>query len=198
MEHSAYGPRFPSTAYSPDGNAWQIRTTDFDRTGGIDFSQIPRANIDEATIVQHRLRNGDFLLSRSGEYAGLTAIFYKPNDGCAYIPGAFLIRYRLTEALDAEYLLALCNSEFGNRFVKPLATGSAQPNISGSAFLRLMIPVPPIDEQREISRKISDLRAAGTSLANHVVQTQQMISQYYQFRPRSAPMSFNEANTVSR
>ena len=106
---SAYGPRFPSSSYSPDGNTWQIRTTDFDRAGGINLSQVPSATLDDETISKHRLQSRDFLLSRSGEYAGLTAVFFDPGDKRAYIPGAFLIRYRLSDVLDAEYLLILCS-----------------------------------------------------------------------------------------
>lgn len=175
-EHSAYGPRFPSSSYASDGNVFQIRTTDFDRAGGINFTQIPAAKLDDDTIALHRLKARDFLLSRSGEYAGLTAVFTEPNDGRSYIPGAFLIRYRLTDELDADYLLALCNAAFGDKFVKPLATGSAQPNISGSAFSRLLLPVPPVKEQREIVRKISELQSAGSQISAHVERTRDLLS----------------------
>jgi type I restriction enzyme S subunit len=175
-EHSAYGPRFPSSSYTPDGNVWQIRTTDFDRAGGINFAQIPAAKLDEDTIALHRLKPRDFLLSRSGEYAGLTAVYSEPNDDRAYIPGAFLIRYRLSEELDPNYLLALCNAAFGEKFVKPLATGSAQPNISGSAFSRFLLPVPPVKEQREIVRRITELQSAGSQLAAHVERTRNLLS----------------------
>lgn len=174
--HSAYGPRFPSSSYSPDGNAKQIRTTDFDRSGGIDFIEVPTAKLDDETVRLHRLRSGDFLLSRSGEYAGLTAVFSDPSDGRAYIPGAFLIRYRFNELLSAEYLMMLCDSEFGQKFVQPLATGSAQPNISGSAFSRLFIPVPPRDEQDAIVARVSELRRVGVRLAEHNQKMRKLFS----------------------
>ncbi len=157
--HSAYGPRFPSSSYSEEGNAYQIRTTDFDRLGGINFSQVPGAQLSEEVVAQHILATGDFLLSRSGEYAGLTALYSDPLDGRAYIPGAFLIRFRFCRLLEPEFVLYLCNSEFGNRYVKPLATGSAQPNISGTAFSRLFIPVPPIQEQRSIIQEVSHFQS---------------------------------------
>ena len=175
-QHSAYGPRFPSSSYTADGNTWQIRTTDFDRAGGINFSQIPSAQLGEDTISLHRLKHGDFLLSRSGEYAGLTAVFSDPDNGRVYIPGAFLIRYRLNDALDAGYLLTLCNASFGEKFVKPLATGSAQPNISGSAFSRLLLPLPPVDEQRAIVRKVSELQSTGSRIVEHVMQSQSLLA----------------------
>ena len=174
--HSAYGPRFPGSSYTSDGNVRQIRTTDFDRAGGINFAEIPAAELEEDTISLHRLKSRDFLLSRSGEYAGLTAVFSEPNDGRAYIPGAFLIRYRFNEDLDADYLLTLCNSAFGEKYVKPLATGSAQPNISGSAFTRLLLPVPPVKEQREIICRISEMQNAGAKLAAHVERTRDLHS----------------------
>jgi type I restriction enzyme S subunit len=149
-----------------------VRTTDFDREGGIIFGKIPAANLDENVVEAHKLRTGDFLLSRSGEYAGLTAVFSEPEDGNIYIPAAFLIRYRFDERFDPDYLLTLCCSEFGDKFVKPLATGSAQPNISGTAFSQLFVPVPPVKEQREIVRAVSQLRRAGTCISSHKGKTQ--------------------------
>jgi type I restriction enzyme M protein len=166
--HSAYGPRFPSSDYSDDGNVRQIRTTDFDRQGGIEFSDVPRALLEDKIINTHKLKQSDFLLSRSGEYAGLTAIFDDPNDGLSYIPGAFLIRYRFSELLSSNYILCLCMSEFGKKFVTPLATGSAQPNISGSAFLDIMVPVPPISIQKLITSKIDDFRLVGLKIGDAI------------------------------
>ena len=177
-ESSAYGPRFPGSSYAADGNAFQVRTTDYDRLGGINFSQVPAARLEDKVVSTHRLRDGDFLLSRSGEYAGLTAVFREPDDGRVYIPGAFLIRYRFTDELDPDFLIALCDSEFGERYVKPLATGSAQPNISGSAFGRLMIPVPPVSEQREILAKLRKLQTAGDKLRGHAAQTRTLLTAF--------------------
>jgi type I restriction enzyme S subunit len=163
MTSSAYGPRFPGSLCNPDGNARTVRTTDFDRDGGINFSTIPAATLESNKVASHRLISGDFLLSRSGEYAGLTALFQDPGDGQTYIPGAFLIRYRFNERLLPEFLLTLCCSDFGERFVKPLATGSAQPNISGTAFANWAIPLPPIEEQRRIIEAVGQLRQLGNS-----------------------------------
>lgn len=175
--HSAYGPRFPSSAYASDGNAWQIRTTDFDRSGGINFGSVPSAHVKPAVVTEHRLQTGDFLLSRSGEYAGLTAVFSDPKDGRAYIPAAFLIRYRLSPRLNPHYLLKLCESEFGKRFVQPLATGSAQPNISGSAFSQLLIPIPSIQEQREIVDAILEADSLKKTLMSFEQKQHTLITQ---------------------
>ncbi|HBJ38857.1 MAG TPA: hypothetical protein DDZ51_29750 [Planctomycetaceae bacterium] len=146
---SAYGPRFSGNEYSPTGNVQSVRTTDFDRRGGLTLATAPFANLPNDVISKHRLLPGDFLLSRTGEYAGLTATF-KESSGC-YVAAAFLIRFHLdSKRLLSDYLVNLCYSDFGKRFVLRLVTGSAQPNINGSDMLALKIPVPPLDVQRRI------------------------------------------------
>lgn len=175
-EDGAYGPRFPTSSYTPSGNVYQIRTTDFDRSGGIEFSTVPAAQVDERMIISHKLITRDFLLSRSGEYAGLTAVFIDPEDGRTYMPGAFLIRYRLSEHLDPYFLLALCESRFGKTYVERLATGSAQPNISRGAFYRLYVPVPPVEEQRIIVNRIRQMESAGRAFVDHIANTKRLLN----------------------
>jgi type I restriction enzyme S subunit len=160
VTHSAYGPRFPSDRYSPNGNAFTIRTTDFSSSGGINYSSVPAAQLDPPTVAEHRLLDGDFLLSRSGEYAGMVRVFETasapPKD---YIPAAFLIRFRLNDAvLKPQYLLEYCQSAAGEAAVRGLARGSAQPNISGSAFLALQVPVPELKVQAKACADLAALR----------------------------------------
>jgi type I restriction enzyme, S subunit len=168
---SLYGPRFPAGQYSPDGNAYTIRTTDFDRVGGIEYSDVPAANLEENVVSRHLLQDGDFLLSRSGEYAGLGAVFRMQSDGHAYIPAAFLIRFRLRESLLPDYLMALFRSKFHALHVLPLAKGSAQPNISGSKALELLIPTPPIVEQKKLLRQIAEIRKRQGELKRYRQET---------------------------
>ena len=101
-ESSAYGPRFPAESYTPSGNVQTIRTTDFDRKGGLSTTTAPFANLPEDVIESHKLQDGDFLVSRSGAYAGLTAIFKQAKG--AFIPAAFVIRFRLNERVLPDYL----------------------------------------------------------------------------------------------
>lgn len=161
---SAFGPRFPADGYASDGeaNAWTVRTTDFTPDGTIALESVPGAKLDERVIVQHALQSNDFLLSRSGEYAGMVRVFSSQDgDLRRYIPAAFLIRYRLdARVLIPEYLAEYCESPVGSRAVRSLARGSAQPNISGTAFSSLEIPMPPVAEQRDICDQLHIVRTA--------------------------------------
>ena len=163
---SAYGPRFPASQYAESGNVQTIRTTDFDRRGGLTLDDVPYTTLRDEVIEKHQLKVGDFLLSRSGEYAGLTATFTEA-DGC-FIAAAFCIRFQLKPSLLSEYLVHLCYSDFGERYVMPLATGSAQPNISGTKMLNVLVPVPPIDEQQIISAILADCETSMTVAESHL------------------------------
>lgn len=157
---SAYGPRFPSTLYADKGNARTIRTTDFCGVDGINLTTAPAATLDQGMVEEHALCEGDFLLSRSGEYAGKTRVFL-PAVEDRFIAAAFLIRYRLSQTeLRPKYLHYICSSPIGQSVLSSLVQGSAQPNIAGSAFSALKIPVPPIEEQDQVISVIDDLSNA--------------------------------------
>lgn len=157
---SAYGPRFPSTLYADKGNARTIRTTDFCGVDGINLTTAPAATLDQGMVEEHALCEGDFLLSRSGEYAGKTRVFF-PAVEDRFIAAAFLIRYRLAQTeLRPKYLHYICSSPIGQSVLSSLVQGSAQPNIAGSAFSALKIPVPPIEEQDHVISVIDDLSNA--------------------------------------
>lgn len=154
---SAYGPRFPSTLYADNGNVRTIRTTDFCGVDGINLATAPAAMLNQGMVEEHALCDGDFLLSRSGEYAGKTRVFLPANEE-RFIPAAFLIRYRLSQAeLRPKYLHYICSSPIGQSVLSSLVQGSAQPNIAGSAFLALKIPVPPVEEQDHLIALVDDL-----------------------------------------
>jgi restriction endonuclease S subunit len=157
---SAYGPRFSSMLYAEKGSVRTIRTTDFRGVDGINLTTAPAATLDERIVEEHALCDGDFLLSRSGEYAGKTRVFLSAAEE-RFIPAAFLIRYRLSQTkLRPKYLHYICSSPIGQAVLSSLVQGSAQPNIAGSAFSALKIPVPPIADQDHVIALIDNLSNA--------------------------------------
>lgn len=173
---SAYGPRFPSTLYADTGNTKTVRTTDFCGSDEINLASAPAAKLDHGMIEEHELHDGDFLLSRSGEYAGKTRVFIRPVEG-SFIPAAFLIRYRLSrEQLRPRYLHYICSSPIGQSVLSSLVQGSAQPNIAGSAFLALKIPVPPIEDQDRVIELIDGLSEAHWAAAERLLTSRSLMS----------------------
>ena len=159
---SAYGPRFSNSLYSKDGSYRLLRTTDMDDLGHIDYSTMPRANLDSA-FNPHLLRDGDFLISRSGT-CGVPAVFEASRGGDRVIPGAFLIRLRLNDELDPHYLRAFFNSAPGRGITAALAQGGVQKNIRGSSLLEVQIPFPSRRKQQELLTELMVCERAHNAL----------------------------------
>jgi type I restriction enzyme S subunit len=163
---SAFGPRFSSDAYNESGNVATLRTTDMDDEGNIDLSTMPIAQLDLDRLRIHLLEVGDILISRSGT-CGITAVF--PGCRLPVLPGAFLIRFRLSGELHPQLVRSYFNSVIGRGRVLCQAQGGVQKNLQGTALLRLLIPVPPSSEQCQVLRTLEThdarIRAERVALA---------------------------------
>ncbi|MEM9009485.1 MAG: restriction endonuclease subunit S [Cyanobacteria bacterium P01_F01_bin.86] len=164
---SAFRPRFSGDLYTLDGNVATLRTTDLDDWGRISYSTMPLARLDEEKFKKHFLNRGDLVITRSGT-CGRTAIF--EGFHIPVLHGAFSIRFRLSPQADNLFFRYYFNST-GRPRILDLTTGSVQPNLTSTALLNLKIPLPPLNEQKEIAeiintldRKIENLRKQNETL----------------------------------
>ncbi|MGE4297909.1 MAG: restriction endonuclease subunit S [Desulfovibrionaceae bacterium] len=147
VKDSAFGPRFPGTAYADDGNIATLRTTDISADGHISYDNMPLAQLDEAAFANHFLKQGDLVISRSGRI-GTTAIF-EGHDKLV-LPGAFLIRFRLVEEANPHFFCYWFNSTVGQQRLLSVARGAAQQNINITNVKTLKVPLPPYQKQNSI------------------------------------------------
>ena len=154
-EHSAFGPRFSGELYAPDGNVATLRTTDISEDGRIEYATMPLAHLDLPQFRQHILRENDLVITRSGRVGTATVFggFRLP-----VLPGAFLIRFRLKrEVAEPHFYRYYFNSAAGHRLITSVATGSVQQNLNITSLHRLVVPLPPLSEQRAIARLLGTL-----------------------------------------
>ena len=147
VKDSAFGPRFPGTAYADDGNIATLRTTDISADGHISYDTMPLAQLDEAAFANHFLKPGDLVITRSGRI-GTTAIF-EGHDKLV-LPGAFLIRFRLSEEANPRFFCYWFNSALGQQRLLSVARGAAQQNINITNVKTLKVPLPPLQGQESI------------------------------------------------
>ncbi len=147
VKDSAFGPRFPGTAYADDGNIATLRTTDISADGHISYDTMPLAQLDEAAFANHFLKRGDLVITRSGRI-GTTAIF-KEHDKLV-LPGAFLIRFRLSKEANPRFFFYWFNSTLGQQRLLSVARGAAQQNINITNVKTLKVPLPPLQGQESI------------------------------------------------
>jgi type I restriction enzyme, S subunit len=150
----AFGPRFSSKEYVPDGRITTLRTTDMDDDGNIDYTHAPRANLGPTRFASHFLRMGDIVVSRSGT-CGIASVFEGYDR--PVLPGAFLIRLRMRDAVWPQYLRHYLNSAQGRARTALIAQGAIQKNISGTRLQGLLVPLPPHEDQVEIAGAIDSI-----------------------------------------
>ncbi len=157
IEDSRYGPRFSNSLYDDNGELWQLRTTDLDGDGNINYSTIPRVKLVTEQYKEHLLKEGDIVISRSGT-CGITAVYRSQN--VPTIPAAaFLIRLRLNKKMLPEYLNEFFLSPIGQQLTSSLARGGVQKNISGSELLAQNVPIPNLERQKEVVANLCNLKS---------------------------------------
>ena len=144
VELLEYGPRFYNEKYSNDG-VRIVRITDLDSTGRLDFSAMPRLDVNAGDKSKYTLRPGDVIFARSGATVGKTA-FSMPGDPEA-IPGAYFIRLRFKSRVIPLFAREVLASDRVQQIIVSRSRQSAQQNFSGPGIRELPLPLPPIEMQ---------------------------------------------------
>ncbi|WP_414581431.1 restriction endonuclease subunit S [Scytonema sp. PCC 10023] len=168
---SRYGPRFSNSLYDDNGELYQLRTSDIDGDGNINYCTIPRVSLSVDKYKEHLLKDGDVVISRSGT-CGITAVFRSNN--IPTIPAAFLIRLRPNSKMLANYLNEFLSSPVGQQLTSSLARGGVQKNISGSQLLAQDVPCPNIERQKQVVTTLYDLRSTENHLRDRVIYLQEL------------------------
>lgn len=113
-----------------------------------------------------RVHSGDLLFNRtnSPDLVGKIGIFRLQGD---YVFASYLIRLRVdSRHLLSEYLNAFMNSRVGQARILAYSTpGVCQANISAGSLKKLLVPVPPLEDQRLICEKLARLKNAKNELS---------------------------------
>jgi type I restriction enzyme S subunit len=104
------------------------------------------------------LENGDLLFNRtnSPELVGKSAVFHERTDVTF---ASYLIRVRFAgDIAEPDFVNFWINSAWGKAWARHVKTdGVSQSNINGTKLGAMPLPLPPIEEQREIVRRASGM-----------------------------------------
>ena len=125
------------------------------------------------------LDTGDLLYNRtnSPDQVGKLAIF-RGTKADAVTFASYLVRLRVNHKADPEFLTYLLNSDGFLGFARRLAIPSVQQsNLNSTRYGRMVIPLPPLAEQREIVEFLSGVRDRFAQLkANLDAQIQTLLA----------------------
>ena len=138
-----------------------LRKDDFVEIGIRVFEQYNPINDDpnwmRYFITDEKYEAGDFLVSCSG--ATLGRIVYLPEGTIPGIINQALLKLTLSQdVILSDYFLKLFRSYYIQEQIWQKAQGMAQPNMVGVKELKnILIPLPPIEEQKAIVEKVNAL-----------------------------------------
>ncbi|MGV8843926.1 MAG: restriction endonuclease subunit S [Pseudomonas sp.] len=109
-----------------------------------------KVSVDQATwsrLSRHQLFEGDLIFARRGEL-GRCAVVTKIEEG--WLCGTGSLKAKLNERLIPEYSYLLITSEGVVSELSLESKGSTMDNLNTETLGRVRLPVPPVDEQKEI------------------------------------------------
>jgi hypothetical protein len=127
------------------GNVLTVRSL----TGtGIDLSQLEEHGVVGRSVDQYQVQTGDLLLSARSTSLK-TAIVPKELDGC--LINATLIGVRCLPKLLPRLLAAWLDGPEGQAALQAVSqSGTLQMNITVAGLSKIMVPVPPMETQRQL------------------------------------------------
>lgn len=129
-----------------------LRITDIDENGK--FIKSNRKSVDTTNFETYSLHEGDIVFARTGNTTGKTYLYNK-NDGELIFAG-FLIRFKPNnEILDSRYLKLYTETKAYWKWVKVMSSRTGQPGINGNEYGKLSLPIPPLEEQKQIAEILS-------------------------------------------
>lgn len=135
----------------PNGVNW-IKIGDTEEGGKYVFSTNQKIT-PEGAKQSRFVKEGDFILTNSMSYG---RPYIMKTNGCIH-DGWFVLR--LNMAIDTDYFYYLLSSPVVQLQFASLASGSVVKNISGDLVKQTILPIPPLDQQHLIVKKLLKMSA---------------------------------------
>ena len=124
-----------------------VRISDI-QDGQVLWDSVPYCSIPENDIETYLLRENDILFARTGGTVGKSYLVQAVPEEAIY--AGYLIRTRYSTSLCSQNLKYFMESPLYWDQLKEGTTATAQPNCNGKTLGKMLIPIPPVDEQRRI------------------------------------------------
>ena len=139
---------------APTGNSKLLRITDI-QDDKVIWSSVPFCSIKEKDLETYQLHNRDILIARTGGTVGKTYIVRELNEIAVF--ASYLIRAIPLDNIFEEYVKLFMSSPYYWSQLTDAATGTGQPNVNGQSLSKLIVPLPPLAEQKRIVEMIEEL-----------------------------------------
>jgi restriction endonuclease S subunit len=109
---------------------------------------------------EFQIKINDLLIAMTGATIGKVGIYNHPDNSLLNQRNGII----KPDNINSIYLMSLLNLPIFQKLILRNSNGGAQPNISETDIMRISIPVPPLDKQKEIAEHITDIRQQAQQL----------------------------------
>ena len=131
-----------------------LRITDI-QNGDVNWETLPCCDIEVARANDYQIKKEDIFIARTGGTIGKSYRLREAKERIIF--AGYLIRFQFVEQCFSSYVEKYLNSQLYWNEVAKKSAGTGQPNINGVSLSNLLIPVPPINEQKRIINKINKI-----------------------------------------
>lgn len=147
-----YGYNAPALS---EGHYRMVRISDI-QDNKVLWETVPYCKIEDKEVGVYLLEKDDILFARTGGTVGKSFLVKDVPYEAVY--AGYLIRTRYnSERLVPEYLKFFMESQLYWQQLRNGTIATAQPNCNGQTLAKMMIPIPPLEEQHRIVAKIEEL-----------------------------------------
>ena len=152
LSHSIqYGYNAPA---EESGDIRMVRISDI-QNGEVLWVTVPFCHINKSEIDTYLLQKDDILFARTGGTVGKS--FLVNDVPYPSIYAGYLIRTRYSNMLSAQYMKYFMECELYWEQLRNGTIATAQPNCNGKTLAKMILPIPPYNEQIRITEKLNQV-----------------------------------------
>lgn len=160
-----------------------LRITDI-QNNKVEWEKVPGCEYSKSDLERYLLNNNDIVIARTGGTIGKTFLVENISEKSLF--ASYLIRLVPSTIISAYFIKLFMESPIYWTQIYHAAWGSGQPNVNATSLTNLIIPLPPLAEQKAIVEKVDYLMKQIEELEAQIKHRKQLAEELMQTVLREA------------